>query len=143
MLNVDSLQQGLVIDHIQSGRSMEIYNTLGLDKLDCCVAIIKNVKSLKSGKKDIIKVDGHIDIDLDALGYIDPNITVNIIENGAIIEKKKLTLPQTLTNIIYCNNPRCITSIEQGISHVFKLADADKHIYRCVYCEQEITRKNT
>lgn len=142
MLNIDSLEKGLVIDHIQAGRSMEIYNILGLDELDCCVAIIKNVKSVKTGRKDIIKIEDSINIDLDALGYVDPDITVNLIENGKIVEKKKLQLPQTLTNIIYCNNPRCITSIEQEIDHVFKLADPKKHIYRCVYCEQEITRKS-
>lgn len=142
MLNVDSLSRGVVIDHIKAGCSMEIYNMLGLDKLDCCVAIIKNVKSVKTGKKDIIKIEDSINIDLDALGYIDPNITVNIIENGKIIEKKKLKLPQTLTNILECNNPRCITSIEQEIDHIFKLADPETHIYRCVYCEQEITKKN-
>lgn len=142
MLNIDSLEKGLVIDHIRAGRSMEIYNMLGLDKLDCCVAIIKNVKSVKTGKKDIIKIEDSINIDLDALGYIDPNVTVNLIENGKIIAKKKLQLPQTLTNIIYCNNPRCITSVEQEIDHVFKLADPEKHIYRCVYCEQEITKKS-
>lgn len=142
MLNVDSLGKGMVIDHIKAGRSMQIYNLLGLDKLDCCVAIIKNVKSTKIGKKDIIKIEGHIDIDLDALGYIDPNITVNVIENGKIIEKKKLTLPETLTNILLCKNPRCITSAEQEIDHVFKLVDRELHTYRCIYCEQEISKKS-
>lgn len=139
MLNIDSLKQGVVIDHIKSGSGMDIYRYLQLDDLDCCVAIIKNAKSNKMGKKDMIKIEGNIDIDLDVLGFIDPNITVNIIDNGGIIEKKKLTLPTQIKNIIKCKNPRCITSVEEGIDHIFKLSDKSKHVYRCVYCEQEFT----
>ena len=124
MLNVGKLTEGFVLDHIQAGRCMEIYRYLGLDKLDCCVAIIKNAKSKKMGKKDIIKIDGGLDVvDLDILGFIDHNITVNIIKNGEIVEKKELTLPKTVTNIIKCRNPRCITSIEQELDHVFYLTD--------------------
>ena len=116
MLNVGKLTEGFVLDHIQAGRCMDIYQYLGLDKLDCCVAIIKNAKSKKMGKKDIIKIDGGLDlVDLDILGFIDHNITVNIIKNGEIVEKKELTLPKTVTNVIKCKNPRCITSIEQEL----------------------------
>lgn len=142
MLNVGKLTEGFVLDHIQAGRCMEIYRYLGLDKLDCCVAIIKNAKSKKMGKKDIIKIDGGLDIvDLDILGFIDHNITVNIIKNGEIVEKKELTLPKTVTNIIKCRNPRCITSIEQELDHVFFLTDEEKQIYRCRYCEEKYTKK--
>lgn len=137
MLNVDSLERGVVIDHIQAGKSMEIYKFLELDKLDCSVAIIQNARSKKCGKKDIIKIENEIDIDLDVLGFIDPNISVNIINHGTIIEKKKLSLPETVTNVAKCKNPRCITSVEQELPHVFKLADRSKALYRCIYCEQE------
>lgn len=137
MLNVDSLERGVVIDHIQAGKSMEIYKFLELDKLDCSVAIIQNARSKKCGKKDIIKIENEIDIDLDVLGFIDPNISVNIINHGTIIEKKKLSLPETITNVAKCKNPRCITSVEQELPHVFKLADRSKALYRCIYCEQE------
>lgn len=140
-MNVDSLDRGLVIDHIQSGKSMEIYRFLELDKLDCSVAIIKNARSKKSGKKDIIKIENQTDIDLDVLGFIDPDITVNIIENGRIIEKKHLNLPEEIVNVAYCKNPRCITSSERSLPHVFRLsASGDgKQVYHCVYCEQEYT----
>ena len=132
MLNVGKLTEGFVLDHIQAGRCMDIYQYLGLDKLDCCVAIIKNAKSKKMGKKDIIKIDGGLDlVDLDILGFIDHNITVNIIKNGEIVEKKELTLPKTVTNVIKCKNPRCITSIEQELDQVFYLTDEDKQVYRC------------
>lgn len=141
MLNVDSLRKGVVIDHICAGKAMEIYRYLKLDRLDCSVAIIKNAKSRKMGKKDIIKIDDNIDINLDVLGFIDPNITVNIINEGGLTQKKKLTLPQQIVNVIKCKNPRCITSIEQEINHMFKLADASKGIYRCIYCEQEFQNK--
>ena len=138
MLNVGKLTEGFVLDHIKAGRCMDIYRSLGLDKLDCCVAIIKNAKSKKMGKKDIIKIDGGLDlVDLDILGFIDHNITVNIIKNGEIVEKKELTLPKTVTNIIKCKNPRCITSIEQGLKQVFVLADEEKQVYRCKYCEEK------
>ncbi|MDO5382803.1 MAG: aspartate carbamoyltransferase regulatory subunit [Eubacteriales bacterium] len=138
MLNVGQLNEGFVLDHIEAGKSMMIYNNLGLDKLDCQVAIIKNAKSNKMGKKDIIKIEGGLDlVDLDILGFIDHNITVNIIKNGEIVEKKTLSLPQEITNIIHCKNPRCITSIEQELKHVFILSDPEKQIYRCKYCEEK------
>lgn len=138
MLNVGELNEGFVLDHIQAGKSMEIYNHLGLDKLDCCVAIIKNAKSNKMGKKDIIKIEGGLNlVDLDVLGFIDHTITVNIIKDGVIAEKKELALPKQVTNIIKCKNPRCITSIEQELPHVFILADEAKQLYRCKYCEEK------
>ncbi len=138
MLNVGQLNEGFVLDHIQAGKSMEIYKYLGLDKLDCCVAIIKNARSNKMGKKDIIKIEGGLDIvDLDILGFIDYNITVNIIKDGNIVDKKVLKLPKRVTNVIKCKNPRCITSIEQELPHVFLLTDEDKQIYRCQYCEEK------
>ncbi len=138
MLNVGQLNEGFVLDHIQAGKSMEIYKYLGLDKLDCCVAIIKNARSNKMGKKDIIKIEGGLDVvDLDILGFIDYNITVNIIKDGNIVDKKVLKLPKRVTNVIKCKNPRCITSIEQELPHVFLLTDEDKQIYRCQYCEEK------
>ena len=140
MLNIDSLEKGVVIDHIESGKSMEIYRVLELDKLDCSVAIIKNARSKKSGRKDIIKIEDRIDIDLDVLGFIDPNITVNIIDGGHIIEKKHLQLPERIVNVAKCKNPRCITSVEQELDHVFVLTDAEKGVYRCLYSEQEYKR---
>ncbi len=141
MLNVGKLTEGFVLDHIQAGRCMEIYQYLGLDKLDCCVAIIKNAKSKKMGKKDIIKIDGGLDlVDLDILGFIDHNITVNIIKNGEIVEKKELTLPKKVTNVIKCKNPRCITSIEQELDQVFYLTDEEKQVYRCKYCEEKYSK---
>ena len=140
MLNIDSLEKGVVIDHIESGKSMEIYRVLELDKLDCSVAIIKNARSKKSGRKDIIKIEDRIDIDLDVLGFIDPNITVNIIDGGHIIEKKHLQLPERIVNVAKCKNPRCIPSVEQELDHVFVLTDPEKGVYRCMYCEQEYKR---
>ena len=140
MLNIDSLEKGVVIDHIESGRSMEIYRVLELDKLDCSVAIIKNARSKKSGRKDIIKIEDRIDIDLDVLGFIDPNLTVNILDGGHIIEKKHLQPPERIVNGAKCKNPRCITSVEQELDHVFVLTDAEKGVYRCMYCEQEYKR---
>lgn len=138
MLNVGSLNNGFVLDHIEAGKAMEIYRYLGLDKLDCCVAIIKNAKSNKMGKKDIIKIDGGLDVvDLDILGFIDHNITVNIIKDGVIAEKKSLSLPKTITNVIKCKNPRCISSIEQELKQIFVLTDEEKQIYRCKYCEEK------
>ena len=140
-MNVDSVERGLVIVHIAAGRSLEIYRILGLDKLDCCVAIIKNARSQKTGRKDIMKIEDRIDLDLDALGFLDPNITVNIIDGGTIVEKKKLRLPETVTDVIHCANPRCITSVEHGLPHVFHLADREKGIYRCAYCDQAHDRR--
>lgn len=138
MLNVGKIENGVVIDHIMAGKSMDIYKYLGLGELDSCVAIIKNAKSDAMGRKDIIKVDGGLDrIDLDLLGFIDTEITVNIIKNGEIVEKKKLSLPKTVTNIITCKNPRCITQIEQELDQIFYLTDENKHIYRCKYCEEK------
>ena len=138
MLNVGAITEGFVLDHIKAGNSMRIYHDLQLDKLDCTVAIIKNAKSNKMGKKDIIKVECPIEmLDLDILGFIDNNITVNIIKDEKIVEKKVLKLPERVTNVIKCKNPRCITSIEQGLDHVFVLTDPEKEIYRCMYCEQK------
>lgn len=134
-MNVDSIKNGIVIDHIKAGKSMEIYEFLNLDKLKSSVAIIKNVNSRHMGKKDIIKIDESIDISLDVLGYIDPHITINIIKNGEIVEKSHLKLPKTIKNVVKCRNPRCITSTENEIDHVFKLCDEEKGIYRCIYCE--------
>ena len=137
-LNVSSLSEGFVLDHIQAGKSMEIYKHLNLDKLDCCVAIIKNASSNKMGKKDIIKIEFPIDvIDLDILGFIDHNITVNIIKNEEIVEKKRLELPKKIKNVIKCKNPRCITSIEHQLDHVFVLTDPENVVYRCQYCEEK------
>ena len=137
-LTVGRISEGFVLDHIEAGKSMEIYKYLHLDKLDCCVAIIKNARSNKMGKKDIIKVECPVDmLDLDILGFIDHNITVNIIKNGEIVEKKELVLPKQIKNVIKCRNPRCITSIEQGLPHVFVLSDEKKEIYRCKYCEEK------
>ncbi len=140
MLNISGLNEGIVLDHIEAGKSLDIYYNLGLDKLDCQVAIIKNARSQKMGRKDIIKVEGNIldNIDLDVLGYIDHNITVNIIKDNIIVEKKTLTLPQQITNVIKCKNPRCITSIEQELPHIFYLADEKNEIYRCRYCDESI-----
>lgn len=139
MLNIDSLERGLVIDHIEAGRCMDIYKFLDLDKLDCSVAIIKNARSKKSGRKDIIKIEDKIDIDLDVLGFIDANITVDTIDGGKIIEKRHLTLPKRIVNVAICKNPRCITSVERDLPHIFKLVDTsgDRPVYRCEYCEQE------
>ncbi len=138
MLNVGKLNEGVVLDHIVAGKSMQLYKYLKLDKMDCCVAIIKNAHSNKMGKKDIIKVECPIDqLDLNVLGFIDHNITVNIIKDGEIVSKKELSLPKKLVNIIHCKNPRCITSVEQGIDHIFFLADEEKEIYRCQYCEEK------
>ena len=136
-MNIDSINNGIVIDHIQAGKAMDIYHYLGLEDLDCSVAIIKNAKSQKSGRKDIIKIDNDMDIDLDVLGYIDPNITANIIKDGKIIEKKRIELPEKIVNIVSCKNPRCITSVERELDQVFNLTDKEKRIYRCKYCETQ------
>ena len=138
MLNISGISEGFVLDHIQAGMSLRIYHDLQLDKLDCTVAIIKNAKSNKMGKKDIIKVECPLEmLDLDILGFIDHNITVNVVKGDRIVEKKALTLPQQVTNVIKCKNPRCITSIEQELDHVFLLTDPLKEVYRCKYCEEK------
>ncbi len=136
-MNIDSIKNGYVIDHIKAGKCMEIYDCLKLDDLDCSVAVIKNVQSKKMGKKDIIKIDGNVNIDFDFLGYIDPDITVNVIKNGELAEKKKLNLPEKIENVIKCTNPRCITTTEQEIPHIFKLTDRKNRVYRCIYCESK------
>jgi len=137
-LNVGRISEGFVLDHIQAGKSMEIYKYLHLNKLDCCVAIIKNAKSNAMGSKDIIKIECPIDfMDLDILGFIDHNITVNIIENEEVVEKRDLALPQEIKNVIKCKNPRCITSIEQDLDNVFVLKDVETKTYRCVYCQEK------
>ncbi len=141
MLNVGKLNEGFVLDHIPAGMSMSIYHDLKLDKMDCCVAIIKNARSKKMEKKDIIKVETPVDmINLDILGFLNHNITVNVIKDGEIVEKKDLTLPERIVNVIKCKNPRCITSIEQELTQVFILTDKEKEIYRCQYCEEKYKR---
>ena len=135
---IDSIQNGIVIDHISAGKAMELYRILGLDKLDCQVAIIKNARSSKMGRKDIIKIDGSLDlVNVDVLGYIDHRITINIIKDGKIVEKKNVKMPKKITNVIHCKNPRCITSIEQELPHIFYLADEEKEVYRCQYCDEK------
>ena len=142
MLNVGKIEEGFVLDHIKAGDSLAIYQHLQLNKLDCTVAIIKNAKSSKMGKKDILKVECDIDqLDLDVLAVIDHNITVNVIKDGNIVSKKELFLPKEIRNVFKCKNPRCITSIEQELPHVFTLADEKKEIYRCLYCEEKFNKK--
>ena len=134
-MNIDSIQNGIVIDHITAGRGMKLYELLELEKLDCSVAIIKNVHSLKQGRKDIIKIDADIPVNLDVIGYVDPGVTVNVIRDGVLVEKKRIDMPETLVNVIFCKNPRCITSCEQELKHIFKLTDRKNKVYRCLYCE--------
>lgn len=136
-MTIDSIKNGIVIDHIAAGKAMELYNILGLGELDCSVAILKNVTSGKLGKKDIIKIDTILDLDWDVIGYVDPNITVNIIKDGRRLEKRQLKLPEKITGVLRCKNPRCITSVEQELPQVFKLTDPDRRIYRCLYCETQ------
>ena len=138
---IDAIHNGIVIDHIAAGKAMELYEILGLGKLDCTVAILKNVSSVKLGRKDIIKIDQPLELDWDLLGYVDPNITVNIIRDDVRVEKRQLKLPERIRNVIRCKNPRCITSVEQELPHVFKLTDPEKRIYRCVYCETKYEEK--
>ena len=141
MLNVGRLNEGFVLDHIEAGKAMEIYKYLRLDKLDCTVAIIKNARSNQMGKKDILKIEAPLDVvDLNVLGFIDDSITVNVIQNGEIVEKRKISAPDTLINGLKCKNPRCITSIEQELDHIFVLTDRENKIYRCQYCEEEFGR---
>ena len=132
---IDSIQNGIVIDHITAGKAMELYQILGLDKLACTVAILKNVTSGKLGRKDIIKIDQVLDLDWDVIGYVDPGITVNIIKDGERIEKRQLKLPERITNVIRCKNPRCITSTERELPQEFVLTDRERRVYRCLYCE--------
>ena len=135
-MNIGQIKEGIVLDHITAGKSMEIYNVLHLGQLDCTVALIKNADSPKMGKKDIIKISTHMDIDLDILGYLDPGITVNIIRDGEVAEQRHVELPEKVVGVIKCKNPRCITSVEQEVVHEFKLTDPKKGTYRCIYCEQ-------
>lgn len=141
MLNISGIENGYVIDHIKAGKAMKIYELLKLDKCDYPVAIIKNARSNKQGKKDIIKIEAMIDLDLDLLGYLDDSVTVNVIRNGKIVEKKALSLPQQIVDAVKCNNPRCITSIEQGLPNVFLLTDPENKVYRCKYCEGRLEKK--
>ena len=134
-MNIDSIKNGIVIDHITAGRGMELYRLLSLEELDCTVALIKNVGSRKMGRKDIIKIDADIDLSMDILGYVDKDVTVNVIKDGEIIEKKQIALPLRLVDVIKCKNPRCITSTEQELPHIFRLTDSERRVYRCLYCE--------
>ncbi|MBQ7145689.1 MAG: aspartate carbamoyltransferase regulatory subunit [Lachnospiraceae bacterium] len=134
-MNIDSIHNGIVIDHISAGKGMKLYELLGLDKLDCSVAIIKNVHSGKLGKKDIIKIDADIPVDVDVIGFVDPGATVNIIKDEKLSEKRNIEMPNRLVNVIKCKNPRCITSTEQELDHIFKLTDRANNVYRCLYCE--------
>ena len=139
-MNIDSIQNGIVIDHIQSGNGMRIYNYLRMDQLSCSVALIQRCKSNRMGSKDIIKVDTLLDIDFEALGYLDPGATISIIRDGVTAEKKKLSLPQKIVNVIKCQNPRCITTTEPGLEHIFRLSHEEPPVYRCVYCEASNTK---
>lgn len=137
MMKVTAVNNGVVIDHITAGKCMKLYQFLDLDHVDATIALIKNAPSQKMGKKDIIKIDTELELDLDALGYIDPNVTINIVKDGVCVKKVHPLLPERLTNIIQCKNPRCITSVEQEIPHIFKLTDREKGEYRCIYCESK------
>ena len=134
-MNIDSIQNGVVIDHITAGQGMKLYKLMKLDNTDLSVAIIKNVVSRKMGKKDIIKIDADIPVDLDVIAYVDPGATENIIRHGELVEKRQIELPKTLTDVIFCKNPRCITSTEQELRHIFRLTDRENKVYRCIYCE--------
>ena len=134
-MKIDAIKNGIVIDHIDAGCGMQIYQMLGMDKLSCPVALLRNVPSKKLGHKDIIKVDGELDIDLDILGYFSPNVTVNFIRDGKLVDKRHIDLPMRITDLLRCKNPRCITTTEQDIHHIFRLADPDKRTYRCIYCD--------
>ena len=135
-MNIDAIQNGIVIDHITAGRGMRIYELLGLDALDVSVALIKNAVSHQTGgKKDIIKIDSTMPVNFDVLGFVDPGVTVNIIRDGKLIEKRRIDMPERLTNVIRCKNPRCITTVERAIDHVFKLTDPKNKVYRCIYCD--------
>ncbi len=134
-MNIDSIQNGIIIDHITAGKGMEIYQLLDLAKLSCMVALINNAHSAKMGRKDIIKIDSNIELDTDILGYVDPNVTVTIIRDGKVAEKKHLSLPHELEGVLHCRNPRCICSVEQELPQIFRLTDEKKRIYRCIYCD--------
>jgi len=136
-MTIDAIKNGVVIDHIPTGKALEIYRHLHMDKLNCSVAILTNVPSEKLGRKDIIKIDGDIELNWDVIGYLAPACTVNIIREGESIEKRRIRLAEQLTNVIFCRNPRCITTIEQELPHVFKLVDEKKGLYRCIYCESK------
>ena len=140
-MNIDSVQNGIVLDHITAGKAMQLYEDLELSKLDCSIAMIQNVKSNKMGRKDILKIDQEMSVNLDVIGYIDPDITVSFIKDGKTIEKKKVAPPDRLINVVKCKNPRCITTTEQGIDHIFKLTDRENRIYRCLYCEEELKQQ--
>ena len=137
MMKVGAINNGVVIDHITAGRGMELYHFLNLDHVDAPIALIKNAPSEKMGKKDIIKIDAELPLELDALGYIDPNVTINVVKDGVRVEKFHPQLPEKLTNIVHCKNPRCITSVEQEIPHIFKLTNRETGEYRCIYCESK------
>ena len=134
-MTIDSIRNGIVIDHITAGKAMQLYQILDLDKVDATVALLKNVSSGKLGRKDIIKIDTLLELDWDLIGFVDPTITVNIIKDGVRVEKRQLKLPETIRGVVKCKNPRCITSVEQELPQVFELKDAAKRIYRCMYCE--------
>ena len=136
-MNIDSIRNGIVLDHIKAGKSMDIYRFLGLDNLDCSVAIIKNAPSAKMGRKDIIKIDREMELDWDLIGYVDPSITVNSIRDGQLVEKRTLKLPERIRGVLRCKNPRCITSVEQELPQEFVLTDREKRVYRCIYCETQ------
>ncbi len=140
-MHIDSIKNGIVIDHIPAGVGMDIYNLLGLDSLDCSIALIKNAQSAKLGRKDIIKIDADIDINMDILGYVAPGVTVNIIKDGSRVEKRSIALPEKLVNVIFCKNPRCITSTEQELPQIFKLTNKDARVYRCLYCETQANKQ--
>lgn len=140
-MRIDSIVNGIVLDHITAGKVMEVYDALELDELDCSIAILKNVKSTKMGRKDILKIDNDFDVDVDVLGYIDPSITISIIRDGKTVEKKHMQLPDRITNVEKCKNPRCITSIEQDLDQCFYLANREKRIYRCLYCDTKVERQ--
>ena len=132
---VNPITDGIVLDHITAGKGMELYKILRLSELECAVAIITNANSVKMGKKDIIKIDGEVTLDLDVIAYVDPGVTVDIIKDGVLVDKKQISLPNEIKNVIFCKNPRCITSTEQELPHVFKLTDEKHRVFRCIYCE--------
>lgn len=141
-MNIDSIKNGIVIDHIHAGGVMELYRLLNLDKLDCTVAIIKNAPSGLMGRKDIIKIDSMTDIDLTVIGYVDPGATINVIKDGRLFEKRKLTMPEKIVNVLRCKNPRCITSVEPDLPQIFRLTSPETHTYRCIYCETKAEANN-
>lgn len=134
---IGQIKDGVVLDHITAGLGMTLYNFLGLDELDCQVALIKNAESVKMGRKDIIKIDRVIDINMDALGYLDPGVTVNIIKDGKLAKRQNIDIPERIENVIKCKNPRCITTVEQELPHIFTLRDKENRVYRCLYCESK------